>query len=185
MRSLLFLAVGIGLVVSTGCGPTGSTAPVLERSQSTSLASNALPAPSPTGFNPAASGPQPPGWLCKKCHAKSFIYVAAGSEIAIFSGSGADRHTIGAITDHVNGAYGLFVDRKQDLYVANQDGWISAYHSRHLQPWIVYTVPGTPLYVAVDRTGRVYAANRGGTVSEFPAGQTTPDRTLKTPGYEA
>ncbi|HXM08006.1 MAG TPA: hypothetical protein VN936_11095 [Candidatus Acidoferrum sp.] len=143
------------------------------------------PQPSPTALGLAGSGPKPRGWLCKKCPAKSFIYVAAGNEIGIFSGSGADVHAIGAITDHISNAYGLFVDAKQNLYVANQGGWVSAYHPRHLQPWIVYAGSISPLYVATDRTGRVYVGNRGGTVSEFPAGQTLPDRTLKTPGSEA
>jgi hypothetical protein len=160
-------------------------APGVSGAQSSILNSNVAPQPTPTLLERAGSGPPPRGWLCKKCPAKSFIYVAAGSEIAIYSGSGADAHAIGAITDHVGYAYGLFVDGKQDLYVANQGGWISAYHPRHLKPWIVISGSIAPLYVATDRTGRVYVANRGGTVSEFPAGQTLPDRTLKTPGSEA
>jgi hypothetical protein len=186
MRTIRWLlAIAVGLVASTACVPTGTMAPGVSDARSSILDSNLVPQPTPTLLERAVSGPKPDGWLCKKCPAKSFIYVAAGNEIGIFSGSGADVHAIGAITDHISNAYGLFVDRKQDLYVANQGGWVSAYHPRHLQPWIVYAGSISPLYVATDRTGRVYVANRGGTVSEFPAGQTLPDRTLKTPGSEA
>jgi hypothetical protein len=183
--TLAFLAIAAGLLASTACATTVPTSigPSVDRSLLVSR--NEAPQPSPTALKPVGNGPKPRGWLCEKCPTKSFIYVAAGSEIAIFSGSGADAHAIGAITDHVGYAYGLFVDRKQDLYVANQGGWVSAYHPRHLKPWIVYTGSIAPLYVATDRTGRVYVANRGGTVSEFPAGHTSPDRTLKTPGVEA
>lgn len=92
--------------------------------------------------------------------------------------------SIGAITDGINDAYGLFVDGKRDLFVANKLT-ITAYHPGTVHPWIVYSDSARPLYVVTDRAGRLYASNYDGTVSEYPPRQTTPDRTLQTPGMEA
>ncbi|HEY3676762.1 MAG TPA: hypothetical protein VGK84_12320 [Candidatus Tumulicola sp.] len=50
---------------------------------------------------------------------------------------------------------------------------------------MTYTDTDSPMYVVADHSGRVYAANRGGTVTEYPRRQTTPDVRIKTPGVEA
>ncbi|MEO7201053.1 MAG: hypothetical protein ABI431_00365 [Candidatus Tumulicola sp.] len=129
-------------------------------------------------------GPKPRGWLRKGSHPGSLIYVADGNQVKIFPESGSNPPAIGAITDQVNGAYGLFVDANRDLFVANS-ATIAAYRPGSLHPWIVYTDSASPLYVVKDRSGRLYAANRNGSVTEYPPGQITPGRTLETPGVEA
>jgi DNA-binding beta-propeller fold protein YncE len=120
----------------------------------------------------------------KESHSGSLIYVADGSQVKIFPESGSNPPAIGAITDQVNGAYGLFVDGKRDLFVANS-ATITAYRPGALHPYIVYSDPASPLYVVEDHAGRLYAANRNGTVTEYPPHQSSPDRTLQTPGVEA
>jgi DNA-binding beta-propeller fold protein YncE len=114
----------------------------------------------------------------------SLIYLAAGSEIRIFPESGYNQQQIGSITDGVNSSYGLFVDGKRDLFVANAKT-ISAYLPGTLSPYIVLSDSAGPLYVVKDHSGRVYASNRNGTVSVFQPGQKRPTLTLHTPGTEA
>jgi hypothetical protein len=115
---------------------------------------------------------------------ETLIYVADGNQVLIFPERGFNQQPIGAITDGVSGAYGLYVDGNRNLYVANSTT-ISAYHPGTLHPWIVYNDSASPLYVAKDYDGRIYGANRDGTVTEFLPKQTAPFRTFRTPGVEA
>jgi hypothetical protein len=131
-----------------------------------------------------SSEPKRHGWLHTGSYQGSLIYVAGGSQVTIFPEAGYDPAPIGKITDHVNGAYGLFVDGNRNLFVANSNT-ITAYHPGALRPWIVYSDPAHPMYVVKDHAGRLYVSNRNGTVTEYPPRQTTPDRTLQTPGVEA
>jgi hypothetical protein len=133
-------------------------------------------------LRPPTFGVQPRGWLDAKSATGALIYVAAGNEVGIFREK--DSKPVGAITDGVGGAYGLFADAKGGLYVAN-DSTITAYRPGEIHPWITYQDPASPLYVVTDHSGRVYAANRGGTITEFPRQQTESDITIKTPGHEA
>jgi hypothetical protein len=114
----------------------------------------------------------------------SVIYVADGNRVMIFPEAGDNPAAVGAITNHVDTAWGLFVDGKRDLFVANKQS-ISAYRPGSLTPYIVYSDPYRPMYVVVDHTGRLYAANHNGTVTEYPAHKTAPDITFATPGGEA
>lgn len=181
---LAFLAMGAGVLASTACASTVSTSTGSYDAKSSQLSSNAIPKPSSTTLERPSFGPQPRGWLHAESHSGSLIYVAAGSQVKIFPESGSNPAQIGTITDQVNGSYGLFVDGNRNLFVANS-GTVTAYHPGSLHPWIVYSDSASPLYVVKDHGGRLYAANRNGTVTEYPLGQTTPDRTLQTPGVEA
>jgi hypothetical protein len=146
------------------------------------MVGSAVPKPSATLLRQATFGPKPRGWFDAKNATGALIYVAAGNEVGIFRQK--DSEQVGAITDGVGGAYGLFADAAGGLYVAN-DSTITAYLPGEIHPWITYSDPASPLYVVTDHSGRVYAANRGGTIYEFPRQQTTPDVKIKTPGHEA
>jgi hypothetical protein len=166
---------------SSGCAPIASSLPSSSAGQSSRM-SSAVPEPAATVLRPAIAGVRPRGWLDAKRATGSLIYIAAGNEVAIYRES--DGRSVGAITDGVAGAYGLFADAKGGLYVANTTT-ITAYRPGSIHPWITYADPASPLYVVADHSGRVYAANRGGSVTEYPRRQTTPDVTIKTPGHEA
>jgi len=182
--SLAFLALGAGLLALSACAPTGSTSTGLSGTQSPGLSSSGIPRPSSTPLYQLNRGAKPLGWMCKNCSLKSVIYLAASDRVVIYPESGSNPAPIGAVSNHVAGAWGLFVDAKHNLFVAN-NGSISAYQSGKLSPFIVYSDSHRPMYVVTDATGRLYAANRDGTVTEYPAGQTKPDRTLQTAGSEA
>jgi hypothetical protein len=180
--TLALLAMGAGVLASTACASTVSTPTGLSDSQSSLLSSSAVPQPSATMLRRPAFGLKPRGWLDAKRATGALIYVAGGNQVAIFRE--IDGKPVGAITDGVGGAYGLFADGKGGLYVAN-DSTITAYRPGAVHPWITYADTNSPLYVVTDHSGRVYAANRNGTVTEYPRQQTTPDIRIKTPGVEA
>jgi hypothetical protein len=180
---LAFLAMGVGLLASAGCGPTIATTGV-PATQPASLGSNAIPKPSPTILRQPDLGSKPHGWLDAGSHPGSLIYVAAGGQVLIFPESGFHRKQIGSITDGVSSAYGLYVDGSQNLYVANSST-ISAYHPGSLSPYVVYKDSAGPMYIVKNHLGWLYAANHDGTVSEYLPGHTSPSRTLLTPGTEA
>jgi hypothetical protein len=183
-KTLALFAIGAGVLASTACASTGSTSTSSSEAQSPPLISNAVPQPSSTLLERPSIGPKPRAWLDAGSDSGSLIYVAAGSQVRIFPETGFNPAQIGAITDHVNSAYGLFVDGDRNLYVANAET-ISAYHRGSLDSWIVYPDRAGPLYVVKDHAGRLYAANRNGSVTEYPPRQRRPDRTLHTPGVEA
>lgn len=181
-RTLALLAMGAGVLASTACASTVSTPIGSSDSQSSLLSSSVVPRPSPTLLERPSRGAKPRGWLDAKNATGALVYVAGGNQVAIFRER--DAKPVGAITDGVGGAYGLFADAKGGLYVANTTT-ITAYRPGAIHPWITYTDTASPLYVVTDHSGRVYAANRNGTVTEYPRQQTTSDVTIKTPGHEA
>jgi hypothetical protein len=182
MRTIpAFLVMAAAIIAPTGCAQVASPLASTSADQSSALMSR-VPEPSATVLRSPAVGVKPRGWLDVKRATGSLIYIAAGNEVAIYREN--DSRPVGAITDGVAGAYGLFADAKGGLYVANTTT-ITAYRPGAIHPWITYADPASPLYVVADHSGRVYAANRGGTVTEFPRQQTVPDVTIKTPGHEA
>jgi sugar lactone lactonase YvrE len=182
MRAIpAFLTTVAAILVSSGCAPVASSLTSSSAGQSSVLGLG-VPEPSATVLRSPASGAKPRGWLDAKRATGSLIYIAAGNEVAIYREN--DSRPVGAITDGVAGAYGLFADAKGGLYVANTTT-ITAYRPGTIHPWITYIDTASPLYVVADHSGRVYAANRGGTVTEYPRQQTMPDVTIKTPGHEA
>jgi hypothetical protein len=184
MRTTLsFLATGVGLLAVTACASTFSTSTGASQTQSSLFSSSTVPRPSATALEHPSRGARPLGWL-KKGTPQSLIYVAAHGQVVLFPESGSNPAAVGAITDHVGDAWGLFVDGRRNLYVANKES-ITAYHPGTLHPFIIYADPHRPMYAVLDHAGRLYAANHNGTITEYPPHQTTPDRTLQTPGVEA
>jgi hypothetical protein len=181
---LAFFALLSGMLASTGCSPEISTSTGFSAAQPALPGSNAIPRPAPTILRQRDLGPKPHGWLNAGSRTGSLIYVAAGNQVLIFPESGYNRQQIGAITDGISSAYGLYVDGSRNLYVANA-GTITAYHPGSLSPYVVYKDPADPLYIVKNHSGWLYAANRNGSVTEYLPGHTTPSRTLRTPGTEA
>ena len=181
--SLAFLPLGAGLLALSACAPTGSTSTGLSGTQSPALSSSGIPRPSSTPLYQPNRGAKPLGWMCKNCSLKSVIYVAASDRVVIYPESGSNPAPIGAVSNHVAGAWGLFVDAKHNLFVAN-NGSISAYQSGKLSPFIVYSDGHRPMYVVTDSTDTLRGES-GWNHHRYPAGQTKPDRTLQTAGSEA
>jgi hypothetical protein len=124
--------------------------------------------------------------------AKGLLYVAhatnPGGEVAIYKQEGSAQRPIGRIKDGVDGPFGLFVDRKRNLYVANVvNGTVTVYSPGTTSPSLTLTGAGAPYDVVVGRDGTVYVANIGdldnpsdgsGSVLAYPPGQTTPSKTI-------
>ena len=183
--TLVLLAIAAETLASTACAPTVSTTAGLSPVRSAPADSDAIPKPSATALVPLDLEPKQRGWLRKKGNEGSLIYVASGGQVNIFPEYGFNQGQVGTITDGVLSAYGLFVDGKRDLFVANA-GTITAYHPGDLHPYFTYNDSARPLYVVKDHSGRIYASNQhGGGVSEYLPGQSGAYRTLQTPGVEA
>lgn len=182
MRTIpVFLVTVAAVLASAGCAPVVSSFASSSVGQSSELRSG-VPDPSPTVLRPLVFGSKPRGWLDAKRATGALIYVAGGNQVVIFREK--DGSAVGSITDGVAGAYGLFADAKGGLYVANTNT-ITAYRPGTVHPWMTYNDTASPLYIVTDHSGRLYAANRNGTITEYPRRQTTPDTTIKTPGIEA
>lgn len=141
--------------------------------------------------SPAAVAPRAPrarGWLSPEAKKKSnLIYVAAGSEVLIFR---EERNSppIGRITDGISSAYGLYVDRHRNLYVANWYGnTVTAYAPGSVTPFATYSQDlSRPLYPIVDAKGNLFVSNaNSGGVIEYRHGTTSVYRILQTGGTEA
>jgi hypothetical protein len=175
-KRLAFLVMGAGMLASTACAPTVP--------QSLVFGSDAVPKPSPTLLTHSNLGPKPRGWIRKDAGRGSLIYVAANNQVLIYPERGNNPAPIGSITNGVDGAYGLFVDGRGDLYVANQST-IAAYRPGSVDPYITYADAYRPLYIVLDHAGELYAANQNGSISEYAPRHTSPDRVLPTHGVEA
>jgi streptogramin lyase len=149
----------------------------------------ASPAVATTPRTAVLRGPRPRGWLSDAARSgEPLIYVADGNQVLLYAEDGDRNAPIGSITDGVTSAYGLYVDREGDLYVANwQENNVEKYKPGTLQPWITYSSGlNGPFYEVVDRQGDLYVSNAGnGTVTEYVRGSTTAQRTAQTEGNQA
>ena len=141
------LCVGIAGVALAGCG--GSQPPI--GSQATI---RARPMPQATQLTAPRIVPKAAGWLSPEARKSSLIYVANGSQVLIFPEKGELQTPIGMITSGVDGAYGLFVDKDGNLYVANGgNGTVTVYPRGATSPSQTYSQGlSYPLYPIVDST---------------------------------
>jgi sugar lactone lactonase YvrE len=97
---------------------------------------------------------------------------------------------VGTITDGVNDPWGLCIDKKKNLYSANQSGTVTEYPYDSTSPSATYSQDlGRPLYCIVDKHGDLFVGNanggaNGGTIVEYQAGSTSAYQVLQTPGTE-
>ena len=115
----------------------------------------------------------------------SLLYGSAGNQIDIFPLTFRNEPQIGTITTGVDGAFTLYIDRNETLYVVNQgNSTVTAYPYGATSPSATYSGGlDTPAYVALDASGDLFVSNwNNGTVVEFANGSTSPTETLQTPG---
>ena len=157
--------------------PYGQSVSIGEQSgltgASASVARTSTAAPS----SPALKTPQP------------LAYVAAPNEIMMLPETPAQHPIpIATITEDVTFPWGLFVDAKRSLYVANEyGGTVVKYKSGTLRPSATYAKDlDRPLYPLVDGAGDLFVSNaNNGTVVEYPVGHVSHPRVLQTDGTEA
>ena len=149
---------------------------------------DALPQPFASPAAQAQPGPKERGWISRSAHFRRTVYVADGSRILIFPQGPRNPQPIGEITDGVQSAYGLCIDRYGNLFVANQYGNnITVYPFGSTTPSTTYTEDlERPLYPAVDSDQNLWVTNAdNGTVVEYKHGSTSVKQVLQTPGSEA
>jgi hypothetical protein len=180
--SLLFAAMLVWSGCSgTGTGPAVSSAPA---SLGGALTGNAHRV---AADRTSATGV---GWISPEAKKRTaLLYVAdqSAGAIEIYKQKGTNQQPIGAITQGVSGADGLFVDPNEKLYVCNfGNGTITVYPRAKTAPSETLTGAGSPIDVVVAGNGTVYVANfnsgTNGTVLEYPKGHTTPSKTIVTFG---
>jgi hypothetical protein len=129
-----------------------------------------------------------PGWISPSVRFRRAVYVADDKEILIFPQGPRNPAPIGKITDGVDSAYGLCIDRYGSLYVANQsNNTVVVYPLGSTKPSQTYSKDlDRPLYPAVDSNQNLWVTNAdNGTVVEYKHGSTNPKEVLQTPGSEA
>jgi streptogramin lyase len=91
------------------------------------------------------------------------------------------------ITDGISTPYGLYIDRKHNLSVANWYGnTVTKYKLGSSEPSATYTQDlNTPLYAIVDASGDLFVSNSNGTVVEYKGGSASNPQVLQTDGTEA
>jgi hypothetical protein len=175
-----------------GCGgaqaPSGSQTPFAPQSVLGAL--GPLPLASPLIVH--RNGPKRRGWLSPeaKTPGAQLLYVSdeGASDVLIYPEAGKLRSPIGTISTGVNLPWGLYVDKRRTLYVANQYiNTVTAYPSGSTSPRHSYSEDlSRPLYPVVDRYGDLFVSNaNNGTVVEYVGKSTSAYRVLQTPGAEA
>jgi hypothetical protein len=178
MKSAL-CATGLALVLAAG-GCAGGSLNSMNAATTARAAGTPLPA--------ISHGHKPPGWISNAAKSGRVVYVAASSEVLIFSEDEHNPKPSGEITNGVDSAYGLCIDRDGSLYVANQtSNTVAVYPRGSANPSLVYTQDlSRPLYPIVDANGNVFVGNASnGTVVEYLNGSTEVHEVLQTPGTEA
>ncbi|HLY02447.1 MAG TPA: hypothetical protein VKR56_08110 [Candidatus Cybelea sp.] len=181
LRTSLCAAVASLAVAPAACSTPGGTAGISELS-----ARVPQPLASPP-FHAHRESTQR-GWISSSVRFRRTISVADDMEILIFPQAPRNHAPIGRITDGVESAYGLCIDRYGNLYVANQySNNVTVYPPGSTEPSETYSEDlERPLYPAVDSDQNLWVTNAdNGTVVEYKHGSTGAKEVLQTPGSEA
>lgn len=140
-------------------------------------ASSAVPAVTPGAAALPAAAPS-------ASTSGNLIYSAdyANSTIAIYPAKGVEPHPIGTITAGVSAPERLFVDKNQNLYVANNAS-VTVYAKGASQPSLTITKGlNRPTGIVTGSDGKVYVGNAGSnSVTVYAAGKTSPSKTIAMP----
>ena len=130
------------------------------------------------------------GWLSPAATSgKPLLYVANTNAVFIFLEKGYSQNMVpvGLITNGVDQAAGLYVDRYGNLYVAN-DGTpsVTVYKPGSVTPSATYTeYLSRPLFPIVGPNGDLFVSDANGTVVDYRHGTIVARRVLQTGGTEA
>jgi sugar lactone lactonase YvrE len=136
----------------------------------------------------AHRGTKERGWISPSVRFRRTVYVADDTQILIYPQGPRNPAPIGTITNGVESAYGLCIDRYGNLYVANQYGNnVTVYPLGSTEPSQTYSEDlDRPLYPALDSNQNLWVTNAdNGTVVEYKHGSTKAKQVFQTPGSEA
>jgi sugar lactone lactonase YvrE len=205
-RPVIGALIAVGMLA--GCGvlqQTQNEAPPNGMQGSVPQETLRRPMPQGTWVPRSPRGPKRAGWLLSAAKVPggrllyvSEDYVYSDGAVIIYPEKGNHQSPIGMITAGVEDPWGLYVDKQQNLYVANQGGTVTVYPRGSTSPSLTFSQGlGRPLYPIVDSSGDVFVSNAGrsyttsrgssggGMVVEYRPGSTSSYRVLQTPGAEA
>jgi hypothetical protein len=143
------------------------------------------PATVPGSASATAASHRPMGWIAPNAMSGGVLYLSSFTSNIVYLytkklGQGANPAPIGEITDGISGPSGSFVDKRGDLFVANDSNFTVTMYPPGSTAWkLRYTGFAYPLDVAVDSKGLVYIADLvGDKVVEFPKGSTRSKLTI-------
>jgi DNA-binding beta-propeller fold protein YncE len=121
------------------------------------------------------------GWLSSSTKHSRLLYVAdpQASDIVIYPQGQVNAQPIGEITDGIAHPFGITVDRRGTLFVANAgNATVTEYLAGSTTPSITLSDGiSDPIAVAVDSVGRVYVSeSAAGTILEFSPKGLAPKR---------
>jgi streptogramin lyase len=126
----------------------------------------------------------PAGWpdAKKKKKKKSILFVAdSSSGVLMYNPNKANSSPIGSITTGTSSPFGLAVDKKGALYVANiGNNTVTIYPKGKSSPSMTISAGlSAPYGIGVDSKGNIFVSNLGpNDITEYPAGATTPSQTI-------
>jgi sugar lactone lactonase YvrE len=126
--------------------------------------------------------------MSRKAGFERLVYVADDNQVLIFAEKGRNQPPIGDITTGIDYAYGLAVDRRGSLYVANDgNNTVTVYPRGATSPSKTFSQDlARPLYPIADASLNLWVGNaNNGTVVEYLHGQTKANQVLQTDGVEA
>ncbi|HEY1428904.1 MAG TPA: hypothetical protein VGF18_04985 [Candidatus Tumulicola sp.] len=188
------ILAGVSLLACAACAgqggaPTGFSSGNAVAGTS-SLSTYPLGAVNGKSSTPAARPAAARGFMSPDAKSKKLVYVADtfNQEIDIFDRSSKNGKPVGAITSGLSDPAGMAVDKKGNLYVANENfvtsSWsVPMYAPGATTPTKVYATDlSQPTNVAVARDGTIYICNynflSNGWVSVYPKGDVTKEYRL-------
>jgi DNA-binding beta-propeller fold protein YncE len=144
---------------------------------------SAVPAATSSGLVP--SGRPSLGWLSARTKQNRLLYVAdpQASDIMIYPQGEINAQPIGEISEGIAHPFGITVDRRGTLFVANAgNATVTEYPAGSTTPSVTLSDGiSDPIAVTVDSAGRVYVSeSAAGTILEFsPTGLSPKRKTTK------
>ena len=191
-RRALFSVVALSL--AAGCSSSSGTTGSASLTPATHRVGGAVRyVPGPVVSGPIAiplvrtKTNAPVGWPDRKKKGKSILFVAdCSAGILMYDPANANSGPTGSITDGTNCPFGVAVDKKETLYVANiGNSTVTIYPKGSSSPSTTLTSGiSSPYSVAVDSKGNLFVSNLGNnTITAYASGQTSAFETINFNAY--
>ena len=191
-RRALFSVVALSL--AAGCSSSSGTTGSASLTPATHRVGGAVRyVPGPVVSGPIAiplvraKTNAPVGWPNRKKKGKSILFVAdCSAGILMYDPANANSGPTGSITDGTNCPFGVAVNKKETLYVANiGNSTVTIYPKGSSSPSTTLTSGiSSPYSVAVNSKGNLFVSNLGSnTITAYASGQTSAFETINFNAY--
>ncbi|HEY2474934.1 MAG TPA: hypothetical protein VGI19_09040 [Candidatus Cybelea sp.] len=128
----------------------------------------------------------PFGWPDKKKKHKEMLFVADSSGVLIYNPKKANSGPIGSITTGTSSPFGVALDKKGNLYVANiGNSTVTVYPKGKNSPSLtISTGISSPYSIAVDSKADIFVSNLGdNNITAYKSGSGSPYETISFGAY--